>query len=127
MATDITIGGSGELFVGETKSLVFEILDGDPNDAASLPVDATGWDLHFVLRKKDNTADPAIIDNTAVVAGVFAADRAGNLQRATVLLTHAQLLLVRAATYRYSFVRKDSGAEDVINYGDCKPQKATGL
>lgn len=120
MAANVDIGGSGALFVGEDKALVLEVLD-----TADLPVDIAGWVIHFVVRRKDNSADPAIFDKTATVSGTYSAIRASNTQRATATLTDTELNTVTNRTYRHSFKRMDDGSETVLAYGNFAPEKAT--
>jgi hypothetical protein len=120
MATEVTIGGSGALFVGEDKTIRLELLD-----AAGLPVDMAAFTIKFDVRSKDGSADPAIFDETATVAGVYNAVRATNTQRATVVLTDTEMNTVKAKTYRYSFKRMNDGNETVLAYGPFVVQKAT--
>lgn len=120
MATNVTIGGSGALFVGEDKTLRLELLD-----AASLPVDMTGWSVLFDVRSKDTSPDPAIVSKTATVSGAFNATRALNTQRAVVTLTDDDLNLFKARNYRHSWKRMTAGSETVLCRGYFAPEKAT--
>lgn len=122
MAYEFQIGGEGTLFVGEDKFLRLEVVDTqDPPQ----PVDMTGWDLLFDVRKKDNSADPAILSITPTLIGAFNADRALNTQRALATLTDDQMNLFRAKNYRFSWKRMDAGDETVVAYGTFAPEKAT--
>ena len=120
MALDATIGGNGTLFVGEDKTFRLELLD-----VSELPVNMSGMDILFDVRKNDNAAAPAIFSKTATIVGVFNATRASNTQRAEVVLTDTELNTVRAKTYRHSWKRMDDGSETVLAWGDFAPQKAT--
>lgn len=120
MALEVTIGGDGALFVGEDKQFRFEILD-----TSSVPVNITGWVLLFDVRKKDNSAAPALLTKTPSITGVYNIVRATNTQRAIVTLTDDDMNLFQAKTYRYSCKRMDDGSETVTNWGDFAPQKAT--
>lgn len=120
MALPATIGGNGTLFVGEDKTFKLELLD-----TVSIPVDMTGWDILFDVRKKDNSADPAIFSKTASLTGSYNVVRASNTQRAVVVLTDTELNTVQAKTYRHSWKRMDDGSETVLAWGDFAPQKAT--
>lgn len=129
MATTVTIGGSGTLFVGEDKVFRFEVLqrrtDGLPHDATSVPEDMTGWALLFDVRKKDTSPDPAILSKTPTITGVYNVLRATNTQRAVTALTDTEMNLFRAKTYRYSVKRMDDGSETVLVRGNFAPEKAT--
>lgn len=120
MAIEVAIGGDGTLFVGEDKVIRLELIDQD-----DLPVDFSTWAMVFDVRKKDTSADPAIVSVTPYVSGAFNPVRALNAQRAYVPLTDDQLNLFRAKTYRYSWKRMDPGFETVLAYGSFAPQKAT--
>lgn len=120
MATTVTIGGSGTLFVGEDKTFRIEVLDVSGN-----PVDMTGWAILFDVRKTDKAPDPAIFSKTATVSGTFNSVRAVNAQRALVTLTDTELNTVKNKTYRHSWKRMDDGSETVLARGDFAPEKAT--
>ena len=120
MATNVDIGGSGTLFVGEDKTFVLEVLD-----TAGVPVNITAWTILFDVRLKDNSAAPAIFSKTATLTGVYNSVRATNTQRANVSLTDDELNTVTAKTYRQSWKRMDAGVETVLLYGAFAPQKAT--
>lgn len=120
MAREVAIGGSGSLFVGEDKILRIEILD-----VANLPVDLTGMDIVFDVRKKDNAPDPAIFSLSTVITGVYASTRSANTQRAVAVLTDTQMNTISAKTYRHSWKRMDDGSETVLAYGDFIVEKAT--
>lgn len=120
MATDVTIGGDGVLFVGEDKTLRLELLDSD-----SIPVNMSGWVMLFDVRLKDNSPEPAILSKTPTLTGTYDAVRATNTQRAVVTLTDDDLNLVAARTYRHSWKRMTSGSETVLCRGDFAPEKAT--
>lgn len=134
MASDVTIGGDGVLFVGEDKTIRLELLaverDADGNliapSASSVPVNMTGWVMVFDVRKTDKAADPAILSETPLIIGTYNADRATNTQRATVALTDDDLnLFVGEKTYRHSWKRLTAGSETVVCRGDFSPEKAT--
>ena len=120
MALEVNVGGDGVLFVGEDKIFRAEITDKD-----QLPVNIATWAIKFVVRKRDNTADPAIFDKNASIIGVFNATRELNTQRAEVQLTDTELNTVKARGYRWSWKRMDDGSETVLLYGDFTLQLAT--
>ena len=118
MAEEVTIGGSGTLFVGENKTLRLEVLD-----AADLPVNCAGWTIVFDVRTSDSAAAPALISLTATVSGTYDAVRATNAQRASVALTPA--LLTAAGSYRYAWTRTNAGYVAVLRRGPIHIEKAT--
>lgn len=122
MAVESTIGGSGTLFVGEDKTIRFELYSADDTTVA---IDMTGWAMVFDVRKKDNSASPAILSVTPSLSGLFNSVRTSNLQRAIVTLTDDQLNLFKAQNYRWSWKRMDGGVETVLGWGTFAPQKAT--
>jgi hypothetical protein len=126
MAEEVTIGGSGSLFVGEDKVLRFELPTPAVGGVASVvAVDMTGWAMVFDVRKGDASADPAILSVVPTLTGTFNSVRATNTQRAIVTLTDDQMNLFRAKNYRWSWKRMDSGSETVLGWGTFAPQKAT--
>jgi len=120
MATTQTIGGDGDLFVGEDKIFRLELLDED--DA---PVDMAVWVILFDVRKTDKSAPPAIFSKFATIEGVYNAVRALNTQRAVVVLTDTELNTVSNKTYRYSWKRMDDASETVLARGPFVVEKAT--
>lgn len=122
MATTVTIGGNGTLFVGEDKTIKLELLD-----AADIPVDMSGWTLLFDVRLKDTSPDPAILSKTPTITGTYNVVRASNTQRAVVALTDTEMNLFKQKTppYRHSWKRMDDGSETVLSRGNFAPEKAT--
>jgi hypothetical protein len=120
MATDVAIGGNGTLFIGEDKILRLELLD-----AASLPVDMTGWSIVFDVRSKDTSVDPALLSKTPTITGVYNAARATNTQRAEVTLSDDDMNLFKAKIHRYSWKRLTANNETVLVRGNFAPEKAT--
>lgn len=122
MAENVTLGGSGSLFVGEDKSLILELI---LKSSATTAVDMTGWAMVFDVRNRDASPEPPIVSHTPILTGVFNSVRSSNTQRANVTLSDDDLNLFRAKTYRWSWKRLDAGSETVLAYGDFAPQKAT--
>lgn len=129
MALEGQLGGDGDLFVGEDKTLKLEILD----KATQLPVDIAGWAIKWEARKTDHAADPAKLSKTASVEGVYdGSSRAANTQRAVVVLSDddtnavsGQKATPEDAPYRYAWKRMDDGVETVLRYGDLVLQEST--
>ncbi len=120
MASNVTIGGNGTLFVGEDKTLRCEVLD-----VTDLPIDISSWTGVFDVRLKDNSPDPAILSKIPTVQGVYNVVRATNTQRWVVVLSDTEMNLFKAKTYRHSWKRTDTLSETVISRGNFAPEKAT--
>lgn len=120
MAVETTIGGEGTLFIGEDKTLRFEVID-----KSNLPVDLSGFTLVFDVRKKDNSPSPAILSKTPTITGVFSPSRSTNTQRVEIALSDDDMNLFKPQGYRHSLKRMDAGNETVLAWGDFVPQKAT--
>lgn len=121
MASEITIGGEGTLFIGEDKTLSLPVVQAD----GVTPQDITGWTIRFVVRREDKSA-ASLIDVAAVIVGAFAP--VNNPQRAVVTLTDDQLsvtIFTKAATYRHSWKRVEDGVETILAYGDFILERAT--
>lgn len=118
MALEVTIGGSGSLFVGEDKVIKLEVLD----TVTLLPVNCVSWSVDCVIAKTDN-GSPILTIHTTVI-GTFNADRDLNTQRRAVTFTDDQLNLFRALQYRHGWKRMDDGSETVLAYGPFAPQKS---
>lgn len=132
-AVTYTIGGNGLLFVGEDKIFSLEMVEieldetGTPiePDENSVPVNITGWDIRFDVRKTDKAPDPAIFSKSASITGTYAVTRALNTQRAVVSLSDTEMNTVKSRTYRHSWKRMDDGVETVLSRGDFVVEKAT--
>lgn len=122
MAIEVTIGGNGTLFVGEDKTIRFELVS---DDSSIVAVDMAGWTMLFDVRKKDASDDPAILSVAPTLTGTFSATRASNTQRAVVNLSDDDMNLFKEHTYRWSWKRMDAGSETVLAWGAFTPQKAT--
>ena len=113
MPRETTIGKSGEVFVGEDKTVRLEVVDAD-----LVPVDVTGWATTLDVRLLESDA-AALLTKAGAVAGVYAATRAANTQRLLFALTDTQLArtIFDGRTYRYSIKRTDDGSETILAYG----------
>lgn len=120
MALAADIGGNGTLFVGEDKTFKLELLDvlGNPVDMTPL------MPIVFDVRKKDNSADPAIFSKSTSLTGVYNSVRTVNTQRAVAVLSDVELNTVKAQTYRHSW-KSEAHPETVLAWGNFAPQKAT--
>jgi hypothetical protein len=120
MAKNVTIGGNGDLFVGEDKGIRLEVLDPE-----GYPVDLTGWTINFVVRLTDAADDPALLTKTATIAGTFDADRDINTQYAGIILSDDETNTFSAQTYRHSWKRMNGGYETLLAYGNFILELAT--
>lgn len=116
MALEVTIGGSGTIFVGEDKIVYLEVLDVDLN-----PVDTATWAVDCVVAKTDVSS--AILTIHTTVTGTFNVSRVVNTQRRAATFTDTQLNLFRAGIYRHGWKRMDDGSKTYIAYGNFTPQK----
>jgi hypothetical protein len=119
MAIEVTLGGGGDLFVGEDKRVVVEILD-----RAGDPVDLAGWTTALVLKARDADVG-AVLSLAGTVTGTHNAVRATNTQRLTFTATDTQTATLAAKTYRYSVKRTDDGSETILAFGPCIVERAT--
>ncbi len=119
--------------------LPFEIFDGDSLTDAELlaqiaagtaPLkDVSGWELGFYVRKKPNSADPALIykNNSGSPGGITVMGTFGGSPEQTVevLIEDTDtydpdvdpVLLIKEGQYVYALKRLDAGAETVLVYG----------
>lgn len=126
MAREQAIGGNGEFFQGEDKTLKMRLWKKPKKDG--ILIDMTGWDVIWVVRKKDSSADPAILEKTATIEGTFDPDPEDSTQYAVVQLTDDEtnlLTKIGTAAYRHSWKRMDDNRETVLSYGNLNPQQAT--
>lgn len=121
MASNVDVGGSGALFIGEDKQFRLEVLD-----SADVPVDITGWVIVLLVRLREASAE-ALLTKTATVSGTYSATRTANTQRAIVDVADTELSedTFDPRTYRYSFKRTDDGSETILAYGNFVMQRAT--
>lgn len=125
MATERNITAADDVFFDTDMVLRFAITAGSP----AVPVDVSTWSFAWVLRRKVNSVDPAIIEKTTgagiAVSGTFDADPEVNTQRVDVTLEDTDTydpdadppVLVKAGTYAHALKRVDDGAETVLTYG----------
>jgi hypothetical protein len=127
MAFEQTIGGEGELFRGEDKTLELEVLQSgeDADDTAATPENIAGWAIQFIVRLKDDSSGDPVLTKTATVSGSYNATRASNTQRAVVTLTDTDMDALVPRIYRHSWKRTDDGSETVLAYGNFSVQRAT--
>ena len=116
MGARVTIGGSGSLFVGEDKTVRFEVLDTD-----DVPVNIASWTIAMIVHSK---LGDVLLTKSATVSGTHNATRSVNTQRASVTLTDTELQ-IPPGTHLYSCKRTDDGSEAVLAYGDFIVERTT--
>lgn len=100
------------------------------------PVNVSGKDWAWVLRKTDRAADPALIEKTSsdgiTVEGSYNADPALNTQVLVVTLVDTDsysegspAVALKARLYRHSLKRVDDGFETIAAFGDFEFLQAT--
>jgi len=138
MALERNFTKDDRIFIGEDKVLYFSVYDQTGLTDAELlaqiaagtatPLDVAGYELVWILRAKDNTADPALIEKESFagisVVGVFNASQALNTQKVAVLLEDTDTwdeaspaVAFTKGKKRYSLKRIDAGQETVLAFG----------
>lgn len=132
MAIQRDITADDGVFFDTDVVLKFAITSGDP----AVPVDVATWTFAWVLRKKVDSADPAIIEKTTgagiTVTGTYDADPEVNTQRVEVEIEDTDtydpdgspVVLVKAGDYVHALKRIDDGVESVLTFGKFKLLRA---
>lgn len=125
------------VFVGEDKELRGVIFE---DHEQTTVMDMTGVPLIWSLRKRDNSAEPALIEKSTedsppgiVVEGTFNADPLVNTQEVVILLhdtdswdeTVSPPVRLRQRKYRHALKRMNDGAETVLAWGSFQFLMAT--
>lgn len=116
MAALVTLGGAGSLFVGEDKTLKWELID-----TTGVPVDMSGWAIRLLVLSSSGTV---MINKTASITGSYSSTRSANTQRAVVTLTDTDME-IPDGTHQHSLKRTDDGSETILTYGPCIVERAT--
>lgn len=152
MATAVTMGGDGTLFIGEDKTFrlfvydrVVVNVDGyssanlplgvdglpvvpkDENGVAAVPINMSGWTVKFVVRKTVDSSG-VLVEKTPTITGVYNTDPSVNTQRAEVACTDTELgltVFTRAMEAQQSWKRLDDGSETVLAYKKFAIERAT--
>lgn len=118
MAREVQIGGDGDLFIGEDKTIRVEVLG-----ASEIPENIAAFAMTFLVRPSDSSGTTTLT-KSVTVTGTYNANRNTNTQRAVVTLTDTDMSIT-AGTYRYSLKRTDDGSETIIAWGDFIVEQAT--
>lgn len=121
MARQQSLGSTDSWFIGEDKTLEFEIYESNQDGADSQ--DITGWTMAFYMRSIGG-ANPRVLTKTPTVAGTFNADPDTNTQRATVAIADTDTDNLQPGKYEFSLWRTDSGNETVLSFGMVDLKKA---
>jgi|GEM_PF-5518918 len=125
MATEFNITDAHRFFLGEDKVLRLQVFEED----LTTPLDVSGWNLAFYVRKKDKDADPALITKTLgagiQVEGTFSSTPSENLQRVLIDIESDDTNGLKASSYRYSVKRVDVGSETILVFGSIVFLQAT--
>jgi hypothetical protein len=106
MARRQNIGQSEDWFIGEDKTLPFEVYDGSAADGDRVVLTRTTG------------------GSTITITGSFNADPDTNTQRVNVLVEDTDTDNMQPGRYYYVLRRTDAGNETVLAYGDIDLKKA---
>lgn len=124
MARQQNLGDSAEWFVGEDKTLPFEIYS---EDEATI-VDVAAFAMRWVLRKrKDDDAillDKSTGGSTITITGSYDADPDVNTQRVNIIIADTDTEFFQPGRYYHTLKRTDAGLATVLSYGDVHLKKA---
>jgi hypothetical protein len=124
MARQQNIGDTEDWFVGEDKTIPFEVYS---SDEATIE-DVTGWAIQWVLRK--TVGDDAIVLSkttgaaSVTITGSYDADPAVNTQRVNVLISDTDTDNFQPGKYQHALKRTDDTFETILSYGDVHLKKA---
>jgi hypothetical protein len=125
MARRQDIGQSADWFIGEDKTLPFEVYDGG---AESTIINVTGWAIEFKMRLPIEGDRIALTRTTGAstitITGTFNATPSVNTQRVNVLVEDTDTDHLHPGRYYYVLRRTDAGNETVLAYGDIDLKKA---
>lgn len=117
MAIQQNIGASEDWFVGEDKTLNFEVYD----STGAAMQDIAGWSLRFRLRYQRD-GDAIVFTKTTggsgvAISGTYNSDPATNTQRAVVTIDDTDTDNLQPGNYLFNLWRTDAGSETVLAYG----------
>lgn len=124
MARLQNLGDTDDWFIGEDKTLEFEIYD----STEALIQNVTGWAMLFRLRRISES-DAVLFTKTTggstiTIAGTYNADPTVNAQRTSVVIDDTDTDNLQPGKYAYWLWRTDSGNETVLAYGDVTLKRA---
>lgn len=124
MAREQHLGASEEWFIGEDKTIPFEIYS---SDEATMQ-DVAGWALEWRLRKMIDS-DAVLLTRTTggstiTISGTYNAVPATNTQRINVLIEDTDTDNLQPGNYQYALKRTTAGSETILAYGTVTLKKA---
>lgn len=137
MALEVNITTEHHFFSGEDKKIKLVIYT---SDAKTAILDTSSMSLLWQMRKKDNSADPALISKSTDVSppgitheGVYDSDPDVNTQKVVITLLDTDtyddgvspLWWIKKRKYRHALKRMDDGFETVLAFGNCQILQAT--
>ena len=124
MAREQHIGGTEDWFIGEDKTLKFEIYDSTEEQIT----DVSSYAMAFYLRQHGGPDTRLLTKTTGAstitVTGSHNADPDTNTQRTNVLIEDTDTDNLQPGLYTYALWRTDSGNETVLAYGTAVLKKA---
>jgi hypothetical protein len=117
------IGSSEDWFIGEDKTLLFEIYA-----SAGVIQDVAAFAMSFRLRVMGGSDRVVLTKTTAsgiTFTGSFNADPDTNTQRTNVEIADTDTDNLPSGKYQYWLWRTDAGNETVLAYGDVELKRAS--
>ncbi len=126
MALEQHISLAHHWFLDTDKVVRFTVYADDERTTVK---DVTGWSFDWVLRRRDDTADPPVLQKSTgagiAIVGVFNANPATNTQRVEVTIDDVDTDALPPGKYRHSLKRTNPGSEEILSFGDAYLQRAT--
>lgn len=136
MAIERHITAADHVFVGDDRTFEITVYE---DDAATTPVNISGFELVWILRKTDKSPT-ALIEKSSVgspagiaITGTFNPDPNINTQRAVVTLSAQDSystgspagVQLAKKKYRYALKRVNDGARSTLTFGNFQFLQAT--
>ena len=123
MARQQQIGDSEDWFLGEDKTLEFEIYN-----ASGTIQDVTGWSLAWYVRTMGDSDKKILTKATGgsgvTITGSYNSDPDTNTQRVGVAVADTDIENFQPGKYQHALWRTDAGNETVLSYGTLTWKKA---
>lgn len=133
MAYEINVTAAHKVFYDTDNTVIFLAYDGEPTTAQILagdavPLDVTGYELTWVLRKTTKSVTPLIektIGTGIVIAGVFNASASLNTQQVEVTIEDTDtydpngspVVHIKPGSYVHALKRTGDSVEKILAYG----------
>lgn len=123
MARQQNIGDTQDWFLGEDKTLKFEIYAEDDATIA----DITAYAFQWALRRKEDGQE-IVLNKTSgagiAITGAYDADPAVNTQRAEVTIADTDTDALEPGTYYHALKRTNADHETILSYGEAFLKRA---